>query len=74
MDEGKSGKFGYVSPFRRCHRSAKTHVIIKSAFLTFQKDADQIYSGWKEMLGYTGVLPVQSFVSLPLMPSCHEDA
>jgi len=27
---------------------AKTHEEIKGAFLSFQKDADQIYPGWKE--------------------------
>ena len=32
----------------------------KDAFLTFQKDADQIYPGWKETLGYTG----ESFVQV----------
>merc|ERR1712176_421937 len=30
------------------------------AFLTFQKDADQIYPGWKEQLGYTGESSVQA--------------
>merc|ERR1711879_175573 len=29
-------------------------------FLTFQKDADQIYPGWKEQLGYTGESSVQA--------------
>ena len=28
--------------------------------LTFQKDADQIYPGWKEKLGYTDEFPVQA--------------
>jgi len=32
----------------------QTHEEIKGAFLTFQKDADQIYLGWNEKLGYTG--------------------
>ena len=32
---------------------AKTHEEIKGETLTFQKDADQIYAGWKEKLGYT---------------------
>merc|ERR1712232_1520062 len=32
----------------------------KGAFLTFQKDADQIYPGWKEQLGYTGESSVQA--------------
>merc|ERR1711979_187476 len=39
---------------------AKTHEEIKGAFLTFQKDADQIYPGWKEQLGYTGESSVQA--------------
>merc|ERR1712170_196022 len=30
------------------------------AFLNFQKDADQIYPGWKEQLGYTGESSVQA--------------
>ena len=34
--------------------------MIKGAFLTFQKDADQIYPGWKEKLGYTGESSVQA--------------
>merc|ERR1719446_1478923 len=33
---------------------------MKGAFLTFQKDADQIYPGWKEKLGYTGESSVQA--------------
>ncbi|CAE8646334.1 unnamed protein product, partial [Polarella glacialis] len=33
---------------------------LKGAFLTFQKDADQIYPGWKEKLGYTGESSVQA--------------
>ena len=28
--------------------------------MTFQKDADQIYPGWKEKLGYTGESSVQA--------------
>merc|ERR1712107_812300 len=36
------------------------HEEIKGAFLTFQKDADQIYPGWKEKLGYTGESSVQA--------------
>merc|ERR550525_2369074 len=39
---------------------AKTHEELKGAFLTFQKDADQIYPGWKEKLGYTGESSVQA--------------
>merc|ERR1711870_100337 len=39
---------------------AKTHEELKGAFLTFQKDADQIYPGWKEKLGYTGKSSVQA--------------
>ena len=30
---------------------AKTHEDAKGALLAFQKEADQIYSGWKEKLG-----------------------
>jgi len=33
---------------------------MKGAFLTFQKDSDQIYPGWKEQLGYTGESSVQA--------------
>ena len=33
---------------------------MKGAFLTFQKDSDQIYPGWKEKLGYTGESSVQA--------------
>jgi hypothetical protein len=33
---------------------ARTHEETKGAFLTLRKDADQIYPGWKEQLGYTG--------------------
>jgi len=39
---------------------AKTHDELKGAFLTFQKDSDQIYPGWKEKLGYTGESSVQA--------------
>jgi acyl-coenzyme A synthetase/AMP-(fatty) acid ligase len=39
---------------------AKTHEELKGAFLTFQKDADQIFPGWKEKLGYTGESSVQA--------------
>ncbi len=28
--------------------------------MTFQKDADQIYPGWKDKLGYTGESTVQA--------------
>eukprot|EP00972_Heterocapsa_arctica_P076946 11349289-Heterocapsa_arctica.AAC.1 len=36
----------------------KTHKEIKGAFLTFQKDADQIQPGLKDKLGYTGAAGV----------------
>jgi hypothetical protein len=39
---------------------AKKHEEMKGAFLTFQKDADQIYPGWKGELGYTGESSVQA--------------
>merc|ERR1712190_430572 len=38
----------------------KTHEELKGAFLTFQKDSDQIYPGWKEKLGYTGESSVRA--------------
>jgi hypothetical protein len=40
----------------RCGRRLDT----MGAFLTFQKDADGIYPGWKEKLGYTGESSVQA--------------
>jgi len=58
--EWKSGKFGDVSLSDGIIEYAKTHEEIKGAFLTFQKDADQIYPGWKEKLGYTGESSVQA--------------
>merc|ERR1712054_478423 len=56
----KSGMFGDVSLSDGIIEYAKTHEEIKGAFLTFQKDADQIYPGWKEKLGYTGESSVQA--------------
>merc|ERR1711870_105558 len=56
----KAGKFGDVSLSEGIIEYAKTHEEIKGAFLTFQKDADQIYPGWKEQLGYTGESSVQA--------------
>merc|ERR1711879_1024168 len=50
----KAGTYGDVSLSDGIIEYAKTHEEIKGAFLTFQKDADQIYPGWKESLGYTG--------------------
>merc|ERR1712008_666705 len=50
----KAGTYGDVSLSDGVVEYAKTHEEIKGAFLTFQKDADQIYPGWKEKLGYTG--------------------
>ena len=58
--EWKSGKFGDISLSDGIIEFAKTHEEIKGAFLTFQKDADQIYPGWKEKLGYTGESSVQA--------------
>ena len=43
-----------------CPRYGRPMRRSKGAFLTFQKDADQIYPGWKETLGYTG----ESFVQV----------
>jgi hypothetical protein len=42
---------------------AMTHGEIEGAFLTFQKDADQMLPGWREELTYTGESTVQG---LPL--------
>merc|ERR1712203_935577 len=56
----KSGAFGNISLSDGVIEYAKTHEEIKGAFLTFQKDADQIYPGWKEQLGYTGESSVQA--------------
>ena len=56
----KSGQFGNISLSDGVIEFAKTHEEIKGAFLTFQKDADQIYPGWKEKLGYTGESSVQA--------------
>jgi len=43
---------------------AKNHGEIKGAFLTFQKDADQIYQRWNEKLGYTGASAVLAATSV----------
>ena len=56
----KAGVYGDVSLPDGVIEYAKTHEEIKGAFLTFQKDADQIYPGWKEKLGYTGESSVQA--------------
>jgi len=56
----KAGQYGDVSLSEGIIEYAKTHEEIKGAFLTFQKDADQIYPGWKEQLGYTGESSVQA--------------
>merc|ERR1711971_1125478 len=56
----KAGRCGNVSLSDGIIEFAKTHEEIKGAFLTFQKDADQIYPGWKEKLGYTGESSVQA--------------
>jgi hypothetical protein len=56
----KAGNFGDVSLSDGVIEYAKTHEEIKGAFLTFQKDADQINPGWKEELGYSGESSVQA--------------
>merc|ERR1712151_960392 len=56
----KAGTYGDISLSDGVIEYAKTHEEIKGAFLTFQKDADQIYPGWKEKLGYTGESSVQA--------------
>jgi hypothetical protein len=56
----KAGTYGDVSLSDGLIEFAKTHEELKGAFLTFQKDADQIYPGWKEKLGYTGESSVQA--------------
>merc|ERR1719204_1893256 len=56
----KAGTYGDISLSDGVVEYAKTHEEIKGAFLTFQKDADQIYPGWKEKLGYTGESSVQA--------------
>jgi len=56
----KVGCYGEISLSDGIIEYAKTHEEIKGAFLTFQKDADQIYPGWKEKLGYTGESSVQA--------------
>ena len=56
----RSGQYGNISLSDGVIEFAKTHEEIKGAFLTFQKDADQIYPGWKEKLGYTGESSVQA--------------
>ena len=56
----KAGQFGNISLSDGVIEYAKTHEEIKGAFLTLQKDADQIYPGWKEKLGYTGESSVQA--------------
>ena len=47
----KAGKFDNVSLSNGVIEYAKTHEDAKGALLAFQKEADQIYSGWKEKLG-----------------------
>merc|ERR1711981_1043395 len=56
----KAGMYGDVSLSDGVIEYAKTHEELKGAFLTFQKDADQIYPGWKEKLGYTGESSVKA--------------
>jgi ribulose-bisphosphate carboxylase large chain len=56
----RAGTYGDVSLVDGVIEYAKTHEELKGAFLTFQKDADQIFPGWKEKLGYTGESSVQA--------------
>merc|ERR1712032_648986 len=56
----KKGTYGDIPLSDGVVEYAKTHEEIKGAFITFQKDADQIYPGWKERLGYTGESSVQA--------------
>ena len=56
----KAGAYGNVSLSDGVIEYARTYEEIKGAFLTFQKDADQIYPGWKEQLGYTGESSAQA--------------
>ena len=48
----KAGQYGGVRLSDGIIEYAKTHAELKGAFLTFRKEADQIYPGWKEQLGY----------------------
>merc|ERR1712174_125538 len=56
----KAGTYGNISLSDGIIEYAKTHEEMKGAFLTFQKDSDQIYPGWKEQPGYTGESSVQA--------------
>ncbi|CAE7477412.1 rbcL, partial [Symbiodinium sp. KB8] len=56
----KAGQCGNISLSHGLIEFTNTHQKNKGAFLTFQKDADQIYPGWKEKLGYTGESSVQA--------------
>ena len=66
----KAGAYGDVSLSDGVIEYAKTHEEVKGAFLTFPKDADQIYPGWKEQLGYTGESSVPQCASAPARTSC----
>ena len=46
----KAGQYGNISLNEAVIEFAKTHEELKGAFLTFQKDADEIYPGWREQL------------------------
>ncbi|CAE7240504.1 rbcG, partial [Symbiodinium sp. CCMP2456] len=61
----RSGQYGSVSLSDGVVEFAKTHEEIKGAFLTFPKDADEIYPGWKEKLGCTGVASVPAAIFVP---------
>ncbi|CAE7219523.1 rbcG [Symbiodinium sp. CCMP2592] len=67
----RSGQYGNVSLSDGVVEFAKTHKEIKGAFLTFPKDADEIYPGWKEKLGCTGKesVPPASFVNAKISPA-----
>ncbi len=56
----KAGHFGGISLSDGIIKYTETHEENKGAFLTFQKDSDQIYPGWKEKHGCIGESSVQA--------------
>ncbi|CAE7366165.1 rbcG, partial [Symbiodinium sp. KB8] len=48
----RSGQYGSISLSDGVIEFAKTHDEMKCLFLTFRRDADRIYPGWREKLGY----------------------
>ncbi|CAE7805389.1 rbcG, partial [Symbiodinium necroappetens] len=48
----RSGQYGSISLSDGVIEFAKTHDEMKRLFLTFRRDADRIYPGWREKLGY----------------------